>query len=149
MSPIVTRCSVLERHAVEPADRAANGTVTDDAVRRWVGRALAAYLDQCTLLQQARLEHGLTLVDDVVIPAPVASLGDPSAVAVGASATEVLPDAFVVAVRIRGGGGEDDGVLHATCTVRLEDPDTHVARAIGDDIRDELIALEHAARHFN
>jgi hypothetical protein len=149
MSPIVTRCSVLERHTVEPDDRAADGTVTDDAVRRWVDGALAAYLDQCTRLQQTRRDERLTLVDDVAVAGPGANLGDPTDVAVSASATEVLPAAFVVGVRIRGAGGEDDGVLHATCTVRLEDPDTHEVRPVGDDLRDELIALEHAARHFN
>jgi hypothetical protein len=33
--------------------------------------------------------------------------------------------------------------------VSLEDPATGEAREIGDDIRDELIALEHAAAHYN
>lgn len=149
MSRIATRCSVLQLHAVEPADRSADGAVTDEAIRRWIGVALAAYLDQCTLLHATRVERGLTLVDDVAVAAPAASLGDATDVAVSASATEVLPDAFVVGVRVRGGDGEDDGVLHATCTVRLEDPRTRSAHTIGDDIRDELIALEHAARHFN
>jgi hypothetical protein len=31
----------------------------------------------------------------------------------------------------------------------LEDPVTGEARELGDEIRDELIALEHSAAHFN
>jgi hypothetical protein len=33
--------------------------------------------------------------------------------------------------------------------VRLEDPITGDAQPLGDEIRDELIALAHAARHYN
>jgi hypothetical protein len=33
--------------------------------------------------------------------------------------------------------------------VRLEDPVTHVARELGNDVRDELIALEQGAQEFN
>jgi hypothetical protein len=31
----------------------------------------------------------------------------------------------------------------------LEDPVTGEARDLGDEIRDELIALEHGAQHYN
>jgi hypothetical protein len=149
MSSIVTRCSVLERLPVAPADRGTGGIVTDDAVRGWIDRVLTAYLDQCARVQQLRTEEGLALRHEVELAGTGASLGDATDVAVSASATEVLPTAFAIGVRIRGAGGDDDGLLLATVTVRLEDPATGVAREIGPDVRDELIALEHAARHFN
>lgn len=35
------------------------------------------------------------------------------------------------------------------CTVELEDPTTGTVLEIDNEIRDELIALEQSARHFN
>jgi hypothetical protein len=144
----MTRCSVLHRHDVDDVDRAHDGTISDAAVGRWIARAISAYLDQCTRLHQRRAAAGLALVDEVELSAPAAALGGPPQVAVSASATEVFPTSFVIGVRIRAVGG-DDALLVAASTIRLEHPDTHAVHPIDDGIRDELIALEHSARHFN
>lgn len=66
-----------------------------------------------------------------------------------ASATEVFPTSFVISLRVRATGGESDELVNASCTVELADPATGAGREIDNGIRDELIALEHAARHFN
>ena len=76
-------------------------------------------------------------------------LGGAPTVVVTATATEVLPEAFVVAVRIRPLAADSDDPLDLACEIRLEDPVTGAAQDIGRDIRDELIALEHGARHYN
>jgi hypothetical protein len=54
-----------------------------------------------------------------------------------------------MAFRVRSYGSADDVVRNVTCTVGLEDPRTGAAPELGDAVRDELIALEHAARHTN
>jgi hypothetical protein len=41
-----------------------------------------------------------------------------------------------------------DAVLDKTCEFRLEDS-AGIAGALTDEVRDELIALEHAASHIN
>jgi hypothetical protein len=60
----------------------------------------------------------------------------------------VRPTSFTIAVRVRT-GGEDDVAVNTSCAVALEDPEAGTARDLGTDVRDELIALEHAAAHFN
>jgi hypothetical protein len=39
--------------------------------------------------------------------------------------------------------------VNTSCVVSLEKEDTGTLRDLGTDVRDELIALEHAAAHFN
>ena len=106
-----------------------------------------AYLDGCPVLEAARAGAGLELV---VTPAPVADPLPPAPRAVvTASATEVLPRAFVLVSRLRTFGGDDDQVVNATHEVRLVDPQSGEAAEIGPGVRDELIAHEHGARHFD
>ncbi|MDQ1511177.1 MAG: hypothetical protein QOG50_3021 [Actinomycetota bacterium] len=44
-----------------------------------------------------------------------------------------------------GGTAGKDDAINATCEVSLEDPETGEACELGNDVRDELIALAHAA----
>jgi hypothetical protein len=144
---ISTRWVVSEEHEVAPADRAEDGAIAAAAVTAWAAGACRAYLDGCPVLEATRAAAGLDLV---VTPAPVAGPLPPAPrVVVTASATEVLPRAFVLSTRLRTFGGDDDRVVDARHEVRLVDPATGEATEIGSDVRDELIAHEHAARHFN
>jgi hypothetical protein len=148
MSSFMTRWSVLHEHEVEAADREDGGAIRDAAVARWVDAACSAYLDQCPSLP-ARAPRGSTRLREKVVQLPAgATLGRPAAVVVSASATEVLPTAFVLAVRVRPVGGDDGAAGNARCVVCIEDG-SGTALPIGAAVRDELIALEHAARHFN
>jgi hypothetical protein len=54
-----------------------------------------------------------------------------------------------VAVRLRPLDGDRDTPVNAACVVRLVDPASGEPRELGDEVRDELIALEHAAEHVN
>jgi hypothetical protein len=148
MSSFMTRWSVLVEHAVGPGDRDPGGTVSNAAVARWVDGTCAAYLQQCMTLQRRR-DDGLAIrTTPGAVPA-ASSLGPATVVVVSASATEVFPDAFVVSVRLRSVvEGDDSGIANATCTVTVVDEGGAV-QAIDPVLRDELIALEHAARHFN
>jgi hypothetical protein len=61
---------------------------------------------------------------------------------------EVRPSSFTVAVRLRPRGGDDGRPVGAACVVRLEDPATGEVSPLGDEIRDELVAIERSAPHF-
>jgi hypothetical protein len=52
-------------------------------------------------------------------------------------------------VRVRTDGHADDVVANVTCVASVEDSTTGEACELGDDVRDELISLEHTARHIN
>lgn len=132
----------MSRWAVQ-RDHAVDGEVTEQLVSRWVDDACAAYLDRCPLVNRFEVRREIRPLP------PVALLGSPAEVCATASATEVLPDSFTLSVRLRPLGGDRETPLNATCVVRLHDPDSGEPRPVGDDVRDELIALEHAARHFN
>lgn len=143
---ISTRWSVSREHEVTRADRDPNGVLTDTALARWVDDACMEYLAQCTVLAETAARSRCASRRSLSAshaPLPVAP-----AVVITASATQVLPRAFVIAVRLRTLGGDDDQVRNLTCEVTLVDS-TGAAQALGDDVRDELIAIEHSARYFN
>ena len=146
---IMSKWSVVTEHAVGPEDLGADATITDAAVDRWAAAATAAYLEQCARLEDRRATDGLVVRSSVREHGGARQLGGAPTVVVTATATEVLPEAFVVAVRIRPLAADSDDPLDLACEIRLEDPVTGAAQDIGRDIRDELIALEHGARHYN
>jgi acyl-CoA thioesterase FadM len=149
MTGIVSKWVVLREHAVGADDIDANGNVLDDVLARWVDEACAAYLVRCRVLDEMRDRDRFVLRSRVGALPPGAHLGGPSAVAVSAGAREVRPASFTIAVRVRAAGAETDVAVNGACVVSLEDPATGEARELGDDVRDELIALEHAAEHYN
>jgi hypothetical protein len=88
---------------------------------------------------------GSTAVGDV------GDVGDVDSVVVSVGTREVHPASFTVAVRLRAFGRshpDRDVVLNGSCVVRLLDANGDAA-PIDDAVRDELIAMEHAARHVN
>jgi acyl-CoA thioesterase FadM len=146
---IVSKWVVLHEHAVGANDLDADGNVRDEVVARWVDEACAAYLDRCRGLGEMRDRDGLVMRTRVGALPPAARLGRPAAVAVSAGAREVRRGSFTIAVRLRAGGASDDVVVNTGCVVSLEDPEKGEARHLGDEVRDELIALEHGAEHYN
>lgn len=149
MTGIVSKWVVVREHAVAADDVAADGHVLEEVLASWVDEACAAYLDHCRVLREIRDGDGLVLLCRVGALPPGARFGRPSAVAVSAGAREVRRSSFTIAVRLRAAGGETDVAVNVACVVSLQDPVTGDARELGDDVRDELIALEHAAAHFN
>jgi acyl-CoA thioesterase FadM len=139
---------VAERHQVRADDLDAHGALRDDAIAHWIDEARDAYLDQCEQVRTRQRSGLIVRTRDQVLPRGV-QLGSPTSVVVSAGATEIYPTSFTMAFRIRGYGSEDDAVCNLTSVVSLEDPATGAAQELGDAVRDELIALEHAARHTN
>jgi acyl-CoA thioesterase FadM len=149
---MATRFAVLVEQPVGPGDRTAGGGVDPAAVDRWIDAARQAYLDRCAVLERVRAAAGLALTHRVLRRPDAALLGSPASVAVSASAAEVRPSSFTLSVRLRGMARSDDDrdvALNATVLVSLTDPATGDPVELGTEIRDELIALEHAAQHFN
>jgi hypothetical protein len=140
----VSRWVVGARHSVEAADLDGDGNVLRAALERWVTDACAAYVARCSTLTR----DGATASARVTALPETPVAGSPAGVTVSAGATELLPAAVVVAVRLRFTGGHDDQVVNARCEVTLVSADGS-AEPLGDDVRDELIALEHAASFTN
>jgi acyl-CoA thioesterase FadM len=148
VSSFVSRWVVLQDHHVAPGDVDAAGALRDDAVTGWITAARNEYLDQCRELRERQRAGLLIRVREGAVPAGAFG-GHPTSVTVSAGATEIFPTSFTMAFRVRSYGSADDAVINAMCEVSLEDPHTGAAQELGDAIRDELIALEHAARHTN
>lgn len=140
---------MLREHPVAAHELDDGGAVGDAAVERWVASARQEYLDRCVVLRQVRERSGLELTSRAgELPRGVL-LGRPTSVAVSASASELWPSSFTISVRLRPLGGDRDTALNTTCVVSLVDAVTGEAHPLGKEVRDELIALEHSARHFN
>lgn len=148
VSEIMTRWSVLREHTVATEDVDPVGAVRGAVLAGWVDDAVDAYLEQCRALASIVARAGLTLVRSSRPLDPEALSGRPITVVVTASASEYSPTSFTIALRVRASGGDDDRALNVRCEVRAHDG-TGAPYELTDDVRDELIVLEHAARHFN
>jgi len=123
--------------------------VRDECIALWVEAAVSAYVDGCPLVQELAAEDGAELTQTPAAVPAGALIGRPASVLVTAGATELHPTSFTVAVRIRPIGGDHDDPANATSVVRVNSVETGEPRPLGNDIRDELIAIQHAARFFN
>lgn len=148
-SGFAARWPVKQVYPVTAADLDAGGVVRDEAVERWAASTCAVYLDRCTVLQVRREREGLHLRQRTDKLPPGELLGRPESVVVTASVTEVRPSSFTVAMRLCPRGGDQDNAVHASCLVRLEDATTGLVSHLGDEIRDELIAIERSAQFVN
>jgi acyl-CoA thioesterase FadM len=148
MAGIVSKWVVLHEHQVGAEDVDDDGNVRDDVVKGWVQEACDAYLAQCHALAAAAARESLVRRSRIAALPPGAHLGRPGIVAVSASAREARSGSFTIALRVRT-DGEPDVAVNTSCVVSLEDARTGEVRELGDEVRDELIALEHAAAHFN
>lgn len=149
MSGMVSRWVVAQEHPVTDADLDESGLVSDDALRRWVTAARRAYLERCDTLHRTAAESGLVVTEESGRLPAAAMLGRATDVLVTASATEVRPQSFTITVRVRPGGGDRDTPVNVPCVVSLTDGVGGARHELGRQIRDELIALEHSAAHFN
>jgi acyl-CoA thioesterase FadM len=149
MSSFVSKWVVLQRHAVTADDFDAAGVLRDDVVVGWTDAVCSEYLECCPLLHETAERAGCVVHRETRAVPSGAQLGAPAEINVSAGATEIWPAEFAVEIRLRTYGSADDVAFSASCTVSLVDPATGEAHELGDAVRDELIALAHAARHFN
>jgi acyl-CoA thioesterase FadM len=149
MGGFITKWAVRQDHPVTGDDLDGDGTVRDGVLEGWVAAACSAYLERCPVLQGKRERDGLELRQHAHTLPAGSGLGRPDSVVVTARATEFRASSFVVAVRLRPLGGERDVAVDVWCEVQLEDPATGESRELESAVRDELISIEHAARHYN
>jgi len=149
MSGFVSRWVIREQHPVDGAAVTTSGVVRDDAVQRWVGDACDAYLAQCRVLGEMITRSELTVSKRTGAIPQGEFFGRPTTVVVSAGVSECYPTSFTVAVRVRTYGGVDDVVANVRCVICVKDPTSGEACELGDAVRDELISLEHTARHTN
>ncbi|MDQ1534411.1 MAG: hypothetical protein QOF28_2172 [Actinomycetota bacterium] len=142
-----SRWVVLRKFAVAPGDLDSEGVVRAEAVARWLAETRDAYLEKCVALRELRERSGSVLRARIDYAPAAERFGTPTVIIVGAGATEIRPTSFTIAFRLRPADGDGDDAINAACEVSLEDPETGEAHELGNDIRDELIALEHAAAH--
>jgi len=133
---IATRWPVVVSATVQAGDTAPDGHLTDAGAARLAGVARAAYLDQCTAVTAAEV----TIQSTAAAIRPVTVGTD---VTVSAAVTEIYPDSFVMATRIRPASGDDGAAVAADVWLRLS------SGQVTTELRDELIALAHAASHFH
>jgi acyl-CoA thioesterase FadM len=140
---------VRREHPVRAADVTDDGVVRNDVVEEWIADARHDYLAQCRVVAEM-IERSQLTVETRTQGVPEGEFfGRPSTVVVSAGVTELYPDSFTMAFRLRTYGQADDVVANVTCAVSLTDPATGAPQELGDAVRDEMIALEHAARHTN
>jgi acyl-CoA thioesterase FadM len=148
MSSIVSRWVVRKSNEVTAEAFDDAGVIRGDVLEQWVADARDAYLERCSVVQEMIEQSELVARYRVIgLPGPE-YFGRPTTVVVSAGVTELYPSSFTMAFRLRS-YADDDVVANATCEVTLEDPVTGAAQELGDAVRDELIALEHSARHTN
>jgi acyl-CoA thioesterase FadM len=142
---ILSRWAVVESVAVEATDLDADGRPSDSALDRWSALVRDRYLERCTTLQ-ARLTSGATALEagaGSVRASGRLEAGDELTVA--ATVAELRPSSFDLRVRLRGPGGDIVG----EGTERLVVVDAATGdRAIPEDVRRELIAIEQGATEF-
>ena len=136
MSSIASKWPVLVSVPVTEADRDEAGLLTEAAAERAFGEARTAYLGGCRTLAGRGIE-----VEDVVLARRDALDASISEITVSVSVVEVFPDRFTMHVRIRPSEG-DAIAAEGSCSLVP-------AGGVGNDVRDELIALAHAASHYH
>ena len=130
---IVSRWPLVIPLPVGPGDCDANGYLADATVERMFALARARYFELCATVDASTIE----------IPRSVVARGDaavtPGGVTISVSVIEIYAETFTMAARIRPADGP--GVAaDARCSAS---PGGDVT----DAMRDEFIALAHAARH--
>jgi hypothetical protein len=132
MSSIVSRWPIASRATLAHSDIDEDGRVTIEAVERIFAGVRDAYFLESPTVDGAAASAMLTSLRQ---SEPFDRVETPVTAAVGV--TEIFPESFTMALRIRPHSGS--GAVDARATVTIGEPVT-------DALRDELIAREHAAR---
>jgi hypothetical protein len=145
MSGFMSKWSIGHDRTVGDGERDADGFIRADVLGSWLAEAVDAYLAQCVKLRERAAGH--TLVRRPGRQPRSSLLGRPAEVLVTASATEVRPAEFFVSLRVTPFRGDEDLPINVVWRVSIED-ERGESLELGTDVRDELIAIEHAAEYM-
>ena len=145
MSGFMSKWSIGLDRAVGVAERDGDGFIRVDVLGSWLAEAVEAYLAQCAQLHDRAA--GYTLVRRPGRQPRSSLLGRPSEVLVTASATEVRAAEFFVSLRVTPFGGDEDLPINVVWRVSIEDGRGEPV-PLGNEVRDELIAIERDAEYM-
>lgn len=132
---MVSRWAVVVRGRLADGDLGSDGAAPTAVVSDLVREGAEAYLGLVSSI------HRLGLAPELDVgPTPPLQVGPARTVLVAATTTEVLPESFVISVRLRPLGGGDGRPVDYRCLVRLG-----VAGELPAELRDELIEIEKGA----
>jgi hypothetical protein len=137
-SEIFTRWPVVVSRAVTPADRDADGRLTEAAIERLFTEGRAAYFDECSTIDGSTVDVRQTKVQ------PGRAAVSDAGVTVAVAVVEVFPDSFTMTARMRPDGPSDGEGIAATAWCSVSPGGT-----VSTAMRDELIAMAHAAKHLH
>jgi hypothetical protein len=133
MSTMVSKWPVLMFLPVGSDDREADGRLTDEACARMFAAGRAEYFELCRTIDGEAVS-----VLEAPAPRRTTPVGDE--VSISVNVAELFPDRFTMTARIR--PAEGDGIAaDVVCTVS--------AGEVTVEVRDEFIAMAHAARHWH
>jgi hypothetical protein len=126
----------------------APGEEPDATSRRAFAAGRDAYLARCPVLAGVVRREAATLrvIAERVDPVPAAPGSEGLQVAV--SVVEIRPTSFEMAVRIRVVTEADAGPADGRCTIAIERDATGERLPIPNEVRDEFIAIQLAARDY-
>jgi hypothetical protein len=132
-SAMVSKWPVLLYLPVGSEDRDEEGRLTGEACARMFAAGRAEYFDLCRTI-----DGGAVTVLEAPAPRRTAAVDDQ--VSMSVNVVELFPDRFTMTARIRPAEGEGIAA-DVVCTVS--------AGEVTDEVRDELIAMAHGARHWH
>ena len=132
-SAMLSKWPVLLFLPVGGGDRDEDGRLTAEACERMFAAGRAEYFAACRTIDPGAVE-----ILEAPAPRRTATVADE--VSISVNVAELFPDRFTMTARIR--PARDDGIAaDAVCTV--------TAGEVTVEVRDELIAMAHASRHWH
>jgi acyl-CoA thioesterase FadM len=134
MVGMLSRWPVVIPVSVGAGDRGEDGVLTEAAIMKMFEQARAVYLDGCGTVHASDVE----IAQAAVQRGPAAASDE---ITISVSVVEVYDDHFTMNARLRSDdGGEIAGA--ARCSLTTGSPVTR-------EMRDEFIAIAHAAQHYH
>lgn len=124
------------------------GEEPDETARRAFAAGRDAYLVRCPILAEVVRREAATLRVTAERVEPVAALPGSEGLHVAVSVVEIRPTSFEMAVRIRVAAEADPGPANGRCTIAIERDATGERVPIPNEVRDEFIAIQLAARDY-
>jgi hypothetical protein len=119
-----------------------------ETARRAFAAGRDAYLARCPILAGVVRREAATLRVTAEHLEPIATTPGSDGLQVAVSVVEIRPTSFEMAVRIRVAADEVGPPVNGRCTIAIERDATGERLPIPNEVRDEFIAIQLAARDY-